>query len=320
MKIGMITDSLGHLALDELLPTVADLGLEALEFACANWSTAPHLNLDQMLESEAARREFMAKVKDHGLEISALNCSGNQLAPGDTGKRHDEGVRKTFKLASLMGIDRVVMMSGLPGGPGDRNPNWITTAWPPQATEILNWQWDQVAIPYWRELVGFGREQGITRIAIEIHGGQLVYNTSSMVKLREAAGETVGANLDPSHMMWMGGEPLSAVRVLSEAIFYVHAKDTRIDPANAGPNTCIETRTNDQVAARSWNYVTLGYGHGEGWWRDFAMLLRSVGYDDVLSIEHEDYLTDPLEGVRKSVELLQRVIPRAPASYAVQQV
>jgi sugar phosphate isomerase/epimerase len=177
-----------------------------------------------------------------------------------------------------------------------------------------------VAIPYWRELVGFGREQGITRIAIEIHGGQLVYNTSSMVKLREAAGETVGANLDPSHMMWMGGEPLSAVRVLSEAIFYVHAKDTRIDPANAGPNTCIETRTNDQVAARSWNYVTLGYGHGEGWWRDFAMLLRSVGYDDVLSIEHEDYLTDPLEGVRKSVELLQRVIPRAPASYAVQQV
>ncbi len=121
-------------------------------------------------------------------------------------------------------------------------------------------------------------------------------------------------------MMWMGGEPLSAVRVLGEAIFYAHAKDTRIDPVNAGPNTCIETRTNDQVAARSWNYVTLGYGHGETWWRDFAMLLRSVGYDDVLSIEHEDYLTDPLEGVRKSVELLQRVIPRAPASYAVPQV
>ncbi|MEE9195401.1 MAG: sugar phosphate isomerase/epimerase [Alphaproteobacteria bacterium] len=317
MKIGMITDSLGHLGLDELLPIVADLGLEALEFACGNWSAAPHLDLDQMLESEAARRAFLAKIKDHGLEISALNCSGNQLAPGKAGKRHDEVVRKTFRLANLLGIDRIVMMSGLPGGPGDRNPNWITTAWPPEATEILKWQWDEVAIPYWRELAGFGRDLGIARIAIEIHGGQLVYNTSSMLKLRDAAGETVGANLDPSHMMWMGGEPLSAVRVLGEAIFYAHAKDTRIDPVNAGPNTCIETRTNDQVAARSWNYVTLGYGHDEAWWRDFAMLLRSVGYDDVLSIEHEDYLTDPLEGVRKSVELLQRVIPRAPASYAV---
>jgi sugar phosphate isomerase/epimerase len=320
MKIGMVTDSLGHLSLDELLPTAAELGLECLEFACGNWSTAPHLNLDRMLESEAARREFMAKLRDHGLEISALNCSGNQLAPGEAGKRHDEVVRKTFRLGSLMGIDRVVMMSGLPGGPGDKNPNWITTAWPPQATEILNWQWDQVAIPYWRELAQLGRDLGVSRIAIEIHGGQLVYNTSSMIKLREAAGETVGANLDPSHMMWMGGEPLTAVRVLGEAIFYAHAKDTRIDPANAGPNTCLETRPNDRVAERSWNYVTLGYGHGEAWWRDFAMLLRSVGYDDVLSIEHEDYLTEPLEGVRKSIELLQRVIPRAPASYAVPQV
>ncbi len=205
MKIGMITDSLGHLAFDELLPTVAELGLEMLEFACGNWSSAPHLDLDAMLESEGKRREFLAKVKDHGLAISALNCSGNQLAPGDTGRRHDEVVRKTFRLAKLMDIDRVVMMSGLPGGPGDRNPNWITTAWPPRATEILNWQWDEVAIPYWRDLAAFGRDLGITRIAIEIHGAMLVYNTETLLRLRAAAGETVGANFDPSLMMWMGG-------------------------------------------------------------------------------------------------------------------
>ena len=134
MKIGMVTDSLGHLGFDELLVTAAGLGLEMLEFGCGNWSTAPHLKLDALLQSEAARREFMAKIRDHGLTISALNCSGNQLAPGDAGKAHDVVVRKTFQLANLLEINRVVMMSGLPAAPGDSHPNWITVAWPPEVT------------------------------------------------------------------------------------------------------------------------------------------------------------------------------------------
>ena len=314
MKIGMITDSLGHLALDALLPTVAEAGIEVLEFACGNWSAAPHVDLDDLLENEKSRREFRAKVADHGLEICALNCSGNQLAPGDHGRRHDEVVRKTMRLAGLMDLHRIVMMSGLPGGPGDANPNWITTAWPPEATEILNWQWQEVAIPYWRDLAAFAGEHGIEQICIEPHGWQLVYNTETMLRLRDAAGERVGANYDPSHMMWMGGEPLAGIRRLGEAIFHVHAKDTRIDRANSDPNTLLETKANDRVSERSWNYVTLGYGRGEAWWRDFVALLAQVGYDDVLSIEHEDHAMSPLEGLRKSVDLLQRVIIREPGA------
>ena len=310
MKIGMITDSLGNLSFEAMLKASAELKLETLEFACGNWSSAPHLKLDRMLESEKARKEFKAKVKDHGLDIAALNCSGNQLAPGDYGKRHNEVVRKTFKLAKLMGIHRVVMMSGLPGGPGDANPNWIITAWPPEATKALNWQWDKVAIPYWKKLSKLGKDCGIDKICIEIHGGQLVYNTETMAKLRDAAGDNVGANYDPSHMMWMGGEPLTGIRKLGEAIFYVHAKDTRIDRQNADPNTLLETKTNERVRDRSWNYVTLGYGHSESWWRDFVSLLAQVGYNDVLSIEHEDLAMSPMEGMRRSVELLDRVIIR----------
>lgn len=310
MKIGMVTDGLGHLKLDEFLPAAAEAGVEMLEFACGNWSTAPHLNLDEMVESERARREFIAKVRDHGLEISALNCSGNQLAPGEAGKAHESVVRKTFQLANLMGINRVVMMSGLPAGPGDTHPNWIIVAWPPEASQLLNWQWDEVAIPYWRDLAAYGRNLGIDRICIELHGHQLVYNTETLLKLREAVGETVGANFDPSHMMWMGGEPLTAIRQLGEAIFYVHAKDTRIDRANSDPNGLLETKPNARVMERAWNYVTLGYGHGESWWRDFVTLLAQVGYDDVLSIEHEDMSMSPLEGVRKSVEFLERIIIR----------
>src|SRR5262245_6938874 len=132
MRIGLTTDSLSYLKFDELVETAAGLGIQTLEFGCGNWSSAPHLNLNALLASEAERNNFIAKIRAHGLEISALNCSGNQLWPGEPGKVHDQVVRKTFKLARLLGAKRIVMMSGLPGGPGDQNANWIVTAWPSQ--------------------------------------------------------------------------------------------------------------------------------------------------------------------------------------------
>ena len=308
MRIGLVTDSLGHLSFDEMLETVADLEIETLEFGCGGWSSAPHVNLDLLLESEAERANFVAKIRDHGLEISALNCSGNQLAPEERGEANDRVVRNTMKLAQQIGVQRIVMMSGLPGGPGDQNPNWITTAWPPEGREILRYQWEEVALPYWRDLVNYARENGIEKICVEQHAHQLVYNTETLLKLRDAVGEIVGVNFDPSHALWMGGDPLRAIHQLRGAIYHVHAKDTRIDPENSGINTLLETKPNEQVAERSWNYVALGYGHTEIWWRDFVTQLKHNGYDDVLSIEHEDYSLSPLEGVNKSIELLRTVI------------
>ena len=312
MRIGLTTDSLSNLSFEELLPTAAEMGIETVEFGCGNFSSGPHLKLDAMLESETTRREFTARVNDHGLAISALNCSGNQLAPGEAGKRHDAVVRKTIELAGLMEIDRVVMMSGLPGGPGDANQNWIVSPGPPEIA-ILEYQWTDVAAPYWRDLTVFAADHGVKRIALELHSNQLVHNTRTMLRLREVAGVSVGANFDPSHLMWMGADPLAAMRMLGDAIFHVHAKDTRIEAA-AAAHSMLETLPGDRASERAWNYVTLGYGHDELWWRSFVWQLRVVGYDDVLSIEHEDVLMEPLEGVRKSVALLQRVIMRAPAS------
>lgn len=310
MKIGMVTDSLGYMVLDELLDTASKLGLQMLEFPMGNWSPAPHANLDLLIENTDAREQFIGKVRDHGLAISALNCSGNQLAPGESGKAHDAVVRKTMKLAGLLGVKRVVMMSGLPAGRGDSHPNWVTVAWPRETTALLEYQWEEVAIPYWRDLVAYAADQGVEKICIEPHGHQLVYNVGTMLRLREGAGEMVGANFDPSHMMWMGGDPLAAIRVLGDAIFHVHAKDTRVDAHNSALTTRIETKTNDRASERAWNYVTLGYGHGESWWRDFILLLRQVGYNDVLSIEHEDVSMSPLEGVKKSVAFLENVIEK----------
>ena len=308
MRIGLTTDSLSQLTFDELLETAANLGIQTLEFGCGGWSSAPHLNLKMLLEKEEERANFLAKIRAHGLEISALNCSGNQLAPGERGKSNDQVVRGTLKLAGLLGVPRVVMMSGLPGGPGDQNANWITTAWPPEGHEILRYQWDDVALPYWRDLAKEARANGVEKICIEQHAHQLVYNTETLLRLRDAIGDLVGVNFDPSHALWMGGDPLRAIRQLRGVIYHVHAKDTRIDPHNSALNTLLETKPNDQVADRAWNYVTLGYGHSEIWWRDFVIQLKQNGYDDVLSIEHEDYSLPPLVGVRRSVELLKNVI------------
>ena len=306
MKIGMITDSLGAMSFDEMLAAAAVLKLQALEFACGNWSGAPHLNLAQLLDSGTARADFRARIKDAGCEISALNCSGNQLHPGPTGKAHHQVVLDTIRLASQMGVDRVVMMSGLPGGPGDANPNWIITDWPAECQDILAWQWTERIIPYWRDLVAYANNLGIRKICLELHGHQAVYNVSSLFRLREAVGETVGANYDPSHPMWMGADPLRSVRELGPAIYHVHAKDTRIEPAVADVDGVLDARPGQNYRARAWNYITLGYGHGETWWKQFCTELNIAGYDDVLSIEHEDMMMSPMEGMRKSVNVLRQ--------------
>ena len=309
MKLGMITDSLGHLGFEPMLEVARGLGFEMLEFACGNWSSAPHVELDRMLGDEAERRRFLAALSRDGIEISALNCSGNPLHPGEHGRRHDAVTRKTFELAGKLGVTRVVMMSGLPGGaPGDATANWVTTAWPRENQEMLRYQWEDVLIPYWRDLAACARGHGITRLCLELHGHQAVYSVSTLLRLREAVGEIVGANFDPSHLMWMGADPIAALAALGKAIHHVHAKDTAIDPVNAGRDGVLETIPNARISERAWNYVTLGYGRDEAWWNRFCMALAMAGYDDVLSIEHEDVLMTPEEGVEKSVRLLRRVM------------
>lgn len=309
MRIGLNTDSLGAMGLEEMLDAAAALGIETVELPTGAWSPAPHVDLDALLDSDAARRELLARVGDRGLAISALTCNGNPLDPGPSGAKDDVVARKTIALAPLLGVDRVVMMSGCPGGPGDAHANWVTVSWPPQATEILDWQWSERVIPYWRDLVGLATEHGIDKLCLELHGWQVVYNVPTLLRLREAVGPMVGANFDPSHLMWMDADPIAAVGALGEAIFHVHAKDTRLEPERQALTSRLETLPATESERRSWNYVTLGDGHGEDFWRDFCRALRAAGYDDVLSIEHEDEAITPLEGVTRSVELLRRVMP-----------
>ena len=311
MRLCFNTDGLGYMPFEEMLDTLAKLGYDCVEIACGNWSKAPHIDLDKMLADESARKYFMEAITSRGLQLEALNCSGNQLAPNDEGRLHQSVVEKTFKLASLLGVKKIVMMSGCPGGaPGDTTPNWIVMSWPPITTKILNWQWDEILIPYWKKTVEEAKACGIERIALENHGCQMVYNPSTLIKLRDAVGEMIGLNFDPSHLMWMGGDPIQAIHKLgAERIYHVHAKDVRIERNYIGADGVLDTKTIDQFAKRTWNYVALGHGHDVRWWKEFLSILSMEGYDGAISQEMEDLTMPALTGVIKSTDVLKEAMP-----------
>lgn len=307
MKLGLVTDCLQDKTLAEAARICEALGLEQVELGCGNWSPAPHIDLDALVADSGKRRELADTLAAHGLTISVLNCSGNPLFPGEKGARDRAVAEKTFTLAEQLGLKTVVMMSGLPGGcPEDATPNWVVSSWPPETREILDYQWG-VAIPAWEELVRQARGHGVERLALEFHGWQLVYNVETFRRLREAVGGTVGVNLDPSHLFWMGGDPLEMARELAGCIYHVHIKDVRVESA-AGRNTLLDTKGVLEFAARSWNYVTPGSGHGENWWRQFVTALRAAGYDGALSIEQEDYTIPTMDALRRGAALMRRAM------------
>jgi sugar phosphate isomerase/epimerase len=309
MKIGLITDSVSHLPFEGALDIAQQLGLSSVEVATGNWSEAPHADLGALVSSELARAEFAEKVNSRGLTISALCANGNQLHP-TTGAAQDRVVHDTISVASALAVPTVVLMSGLPGAQGDSMPNWITTAWPPENLAVLEYQWTEVAIPYWKELAAYARDKGV-KLAVEACGGQLVHSASTMQRLIEATGgDVVGANLDPSHLMWMGADIPTVIRTLGEAIFHVHAKDVRINRWVSDRDGVLDTVAHTKPGSRAWNYVTLSLGHPDGaaFWAEFVYTLRSVGYDGTLNIEHEDSLVNSVEGVGKAADLLKQVI------------
>lgn len=312
MRLGLYTECLSKHSFDEMLSLAVSMRIECLEVATGNWSKPAHIDLDLLIRSASARSEFMGAIKEKGLELSALNCSGNQLQPGDVGKRHAEVVDKTFQLAGLLEIKKVVMMSGLPGGGQDaKYPVWVTNTWPHIFSEMLKYQWDEVAIPWWSEAVKRADECGVEKIAIENHPNNLVFNVSTMHRLRDAVGDKVGLNLDPSHAFYMGGDPIVMAKQLAAEgiIYHVHGKDTRIEPDVAGPEALMEIC--DHMAPpdkRPWNYVAVGFGHDQLWWRQFITALKMNGYDGEVSLEVGDSLLSEADGIRKSAEFLLDVL------------
>ena len=319
MKLGFVSDSLGGLSLEKMLGHAQRLGVSGVEVNTCGWSTAPHFDLGGMLGNAAAQKTFLKAFKDRGLEIISLNANGNPLHPTD--RAQGEGLKNTIRVAGEMGIKTVCTMSGLPAGSAtDTMPNWVVSSWPPETQAILRYQWDEKLLPFWTEIGALAKQSGVERIALELHGNQCVYNVPSLLKLRKAVGPVVGANLDPSHLFWMGADPLVAAEALGKAVYHVHAKDTILNAPVQATTSLLENGSLIDIPARSWSYITLGFGHGEEWWRQFCYRLKMAGYDGWLSIEHEDVLLNSVEGLEKSVALLKGLMPVAPSDFKLQDI
>jgi sugar phosphate isomerase/epimerase len=319
MKLGFVSDSLGGVDFATTLDHAARMGVSGVEVNTCGWSTAPHFDLKGMLGNAGLQKTFLSAFANRGLEVISLNANGNPLHPTDPAQ--GEGLKNTIRIAGEMAIKTVCTMSGLPAGrEGDLMPNWVVSSWPPETQAILRYQWEEKLIPFWSEIVALARSCGVERIALELHGNQCVFNVPSLLELRAAVGPVIGANLDPSHLFWMGADPLIAAEALGNAVYHVHAKDTFLNAPKQATTSLLENGSLMDIPARSWSYITLGFGHGEEWWRQFCYRLKMAGYDGWLSIEHEDVLLNSLEGLEKSVALLQGVMPKAAADFKLQDI
>ena len=201
-----------------------------------------------------------------------MSCHGNPVHPNkEIAKQFDDDMHDAVLMAEKLGIHQINCFSGCPGDcPESKNPNWVVCAWPNEFCEVVDWQWKEVLIPYWKDFVAFAKAHGVNKIALEMHQGFCVYNTYTLKKLREAVGPEIGANLDPSHLIWQGMDPIQVIRALGgEAIFHVHAKDTKIDPINAPIDGTLDYRPYGDEIHRSWIFRSIGYGHDELFWKDF---------------------------------------------------
>ncbi len=317
MKLGVFTVLFGSKPFDEMLDYVVDLGLDAVEIGTGAYPGSTYCRPGELLKSESRLRAFAAAIHRRGLVISALSCHGNPLHPQKDRAAADHDVFvQTVELARRLEVETVITFSGCPGGDSQtEQPNWIVSPWPPEFSAMLEWQWRERVVPYWTEASAIARSAGV-RIAIEMHPNFVVYHPESMLRLRQVAPETIGCNFDPSHLIWQQIDVVSAIRALAGSIFHVHAKDCRVDRANTMVNGVLDTKSYTRERERSWLFRTVGYGSDTIFWKDLVSNLRMAGYDDVLSIEHEDSLMSGAEGLQKAIAFLKPLLIAEPAGEA----
>lgn len=311
MKLGVFLVLFGGRPLEEALDLVAAQGVKAVEIGTGAYPGDAHCKPDELLENKTARDNFKKAIESRGLTISALSCHGNPLHPQkDIAKGYHDTFVKTVQLAELLEVPVVNTFSGCPGDhEGAKYPNWPVAPWPNDYQEILDWQWSNKVIPYWTEWGKYAAEHHV-KIGLELHGGFSVHTPGTLLRLREAAGEVIGANLDPSHMWWQGIDPVQAISILGRAgaIHHFHAKDTTIDPVNVHKHGITDMQSYTMMQDRAWQFRTVGYGHDLKTWADILSALRLYGYDYVVSIEHEDGLMSIEEGFSKAVKNLQQIM------------
>ncbi len=310
MELGVLTNLYASKSLDETLSILHGMGVTMAEIGCGGYPGKAHCDPKVLLNDDAALAEFKATFEKYDMKISCLSCHGNAVHPDKAIAKafHDDFVDAVL-LAEKLGVDTIVTFSGCPGDhEGAKYPNWVTCPWPDDFLAILEWQWNEVLIPYWKETAAFAKAHGVTKIAFEMHPGFAVYNPETLMKMRAAVGDVIGANFDPSHLIWQGIEPVAAIRYLQGAIYHFHAKDTKIDKINTAKIGVLDTKHYGDELNRAWVFRACGYGNDATYWKEIVSALRLTGYDKVMSIEHEDSLMSIDEGLTKAVDFLKPIL------------
>jgi len=309
MHIGVFSVLYQNYPFEQALDKIAAAGATAVEIGSGGLPGSHHCPVDQLLASQEKRQVYLKAVESRGMIISALSCHWDPISPDQKiAKDSDAVFRNSVELAQMLGVPAVNVLSGLPSGaPGDTRPNWVTCPWPPHFLEILEYQWKQVGIPYWKQAAKFAEAHQV-KIGVEMHPGMLIYNVETLLRMREACGPALGCNFDPSHLFWNGVDPVAAIRKLGEAIVHVHGKDCYVDHLNVAVNGCNDHKPYDKIPQRSWSFRTIGYGHDIKVWKDIVSALRMVGYDHAISIEHEDGLMSFDEGLAKGLAALKEAV------------
>jgi sugar phosphate isomerase/epimerase len=311
MKLGVYTVLLADMSFEDALKYLTARDIHTVEIGCGGFSGLAHADPNVLLNDDGALRDFQALLDKYEVEISALNCSGNPVHPQkEKAREYHQVYEKGILLAEKLGVDTVITFSGCPGGSSEAKfQNWVTCFWPPEVWHaILDYQWNEVLIPYWKKAIQFAESRDI-KVALEPIAGFCVYNPETFWHLWDAVGSNhLGVNLDLSHLFWQQADPAAVIRELHQAIFHFHAKDTRIDALNTAKNGVLDSKHFKQGLNRSWNHHTVGYGHDALVWKDIIRNLRLVGYDGTISIEHEDPLASRDEGLMHAIEFLREII------------
>lgn len=312
IPIGVFDPVYNDLSLDKMLEKISALGIEAIEIGTGGYPGAPHCPVEELLADSGKLNAWEKKFEDKNIRVATLSCHGNPVHPDESiAQRDAETFRRTVLLAERLGVKVIVGFSGCPGGtPADKTPAWITYKWPPEHEKALDWQWKEKVIPYWEQAAKFARQHGVHKLALEMHPNFVVYNPLTLLKLRAAVGEEIGANCDLSHLFWQECDPVTVIRMLGKqgAIFHAHMKDTVLYKENVERYGVLNFAfTPAELPQASANFRAVGYGHGAAHWKEIVAAYMEVGYEGILSIENEDMTLTGAVGVERAVYVLKNV-------------
>jgi sugar phosphate isomerase/epimerase len=312
IPIGVFDPVYADLSLDAMIDKISALGLEAVEIGTGGYPGNKHCPIDELLADPAKAKAWTKKFEDRGIRVATLSCHGNPVHPdAQHAARDQENFKKTVRLAEMIGVKVIVGFSGCPGGsPTDTQPNWITYRWPEEYNQMLQWQWKEKVVPYWKEAAKFARDHGIHRLAFEMHPNFVVYNPRTLLRLREAVGEEIGANCDLSHLFWQGCDPVEVIHFLGKQgmIYHAHMKDTVLYPENVAKYGVLNfVFEKEDLPLASDAFRAVGYGHSASTWKAILQAYMDINYEGILSIENEDPILSGEVGVERAAYVLKNV-------------